>query len=54
VLGPHDTAGYVLTIGDTSSMPGNDEPFVLQAVSGSPLTISSSPRFVEGGPVSDD
>jgi hypothetical protein len=35
---------------DTSSMPRNGVPFLLQAVTGSPRTVSSGSAFVQPGP----
>ncbi len=49
-LGPRASATYVLTMSDTALMPSNATPFVLQAVTGTPRTISSSRVFVQPGP----
>jgi hypothetical protein len=49
-LAPGAGAVYVLTMGDESSMPFNGTPFLLQAVTESPATISSSRLFVQSGP----
>jgi uncharacterized membrane protein len=51
VLAPGAAATYVLTVGDVQSMPFNGQPFLLQAVTEAPVTVSSSPAFVQSGPV---
>jgi hypothetical protein len=51
VLGPRRRATYVLTIADVTSMPQNSTPFVVQAVTATPYTISSSPAYSQPGPV---
>jgi uncharacterized membrane protein len=49
-LAPGTRATYVLSMADTALMPPNATPFVLQAVTGAPRTISSSQVFVQPGP----
>lgn len=44
-LAPHATAKYVLAAPNTGSMPGITTPFMLQAVTESPETISSTELF---------
>jgi hypothetical protein len=51
VLPAHASAIYRLTAPDASSMPGNGTKFTVEAVTGSPRTISSTPAFVQPGPV---
>lgn len=49
-LAAHASATYVLSAPDVGSMPPNGTPFVLQAVTGSPRTISSTAPFSQPGP----
>lgn len=51
VLSPGAAATYRLLAPDASSMPPNGTPFVLEAYTGSPRTISSSASFVHRGQV---
>ncbi|MFL5823358.1 MAG: hypothetical protein ACJ764_07955 [Solirubrobacteraceae bacterium] len=50
-LAPGSDAVYSLTAPDASSMPANATPFVVEAVTGAPRTISSSQRFTQPGQV---
>jgi hypothetical protein len=49
VLPAHASAVYRLTAPDPSSMPGNETKFTVEAVTGSPRTISSTPPFAQPG-----
>ncbi len=51
VLPPGGAATYWLVAPDGSSMPPNGTPFVVEALTGSPSTISSSASFVQRGQV---
>ncbi len=44
-LAPKQTAEYILDAPNIGSMPGITTPFLLQAVTASPITISSAPRY---------
>lgn len=48
---PHAVATYVLEPPQATAAPGNGVTFLLQAVTDSPRTISSSGRFAQPGPV---
>jgi len=50
-LAPHASAVYVLRQSDPSSSPPNGAPFLLEAVTPSPRTISSTGQFTQPGPV---
>jgi len=59
ISGPvHLTAGsdavYVLSASDATAMPGNGAPFTVQAVTGSPRTISSAQTYVQPGPAPEN
>jgi uncharacterized membrane protein len=45
VLAPHATGDYMLTAPNVTSMPGITTPFLLEAVTPEPQTISSTQRF---------
>lgn len=47
-LKPGVIANYTLVAPDTGSMPGITTPFLVQAVTNSPETVSISPRFTPG------
>jgi hypothetical protein len=51
VLAARAAATYVLVTADPAANPLNGERFVLQAVTDSPLTVSSSQTFAQNGPV---
>jgi hypothetical protein len=50
-LAPHASAAYVLAAPDAGSMEPNGTPFLVQAVTDSPRTISSTVPFTQVGPV---
>jgi hypothetical protein len=51
VLAAHASAVYRLSAPDPSSMPPNGTKFMVEAVTGSPRTISSTAQFAQKGPV---
>jgi hypothetical protein len=51
VLRPHVSAAYVLTAPDGGSIQANGTPFMVEAVTDSPRTISSTVPFTQPGPV---
>jgi hypothetical protein len=50
-LAPHASAAYVLNAPDDGSVQPNGTPFLVEAVTDSPRTISSTTPFAQPGPV---
>jgi hypothetical protein len=51
VLAPRASATYALAAPDEGSMQPNGSPFLVEAVTESPRTISSTASFIQSGPV---